>query len=123
MAYPVTPTCVPAFNEHRVRFLLDVHAIVLVYAVTLVQAHENAVMPHALNGNVSNTPASTKYKCSNQQKNNGNKAIKAAYICTPFLSHHIPKAMRIKPTINTANIQRTIKHPSFFCSTLIFFYI
>ena len=87
MAQPVTPSCMPAFNQQGIRFLLDVHAIVLVYAVTLVQAHKNAVMPHTLNRHILHTPASTKNKCSNQQKNNGNKAIKAAYVCTPFLSH------------------------------------
>lgn len=123
MAYPVTPTCVPAFNQQGIRLFLDVHAIMLVYAVPMMQDGYHAVMAHALNRHILHAPASTKYKCSYQQKNKSNKAIKAAYICTPFLSHHIPKAMRIKPTINTANIQRTIKHPSFFCSTLIFFYI
>lgn len=87
MAYSVTPSCMPAFNQHRVRFLLDEHAIVLVYAVPMMQDGYHAVMAHALNRNVPNTPASTKYKCSYQQNNYGNKAIKAAYICTPFLSH------------------------------------
>lgn len=58
MAYPVTPSCMPAFNEHRVRFLLDEYTIMLVYAVTMMQDGYHAVKAHALNRYVSNAPAS-----------------------------------------------------------------
>lgn len=112
MAYPVTPSCMPAFNEYRVRFLPDVHAIVLVYAVTLVQAYEDAVMPHAFNRNILHTPARTQEECCQKQYDERCKTITAAYICTPFVSHaHTSSPMHTSPrkNINRNHIQIAIQ--------------